>query len=81
MAKKKASKSRATAVPVDNYKPSMSISAAQARGQNMKVGKNATFTVKGRVIEEAINTYDNPKGQKSFRMEIDKVSSPTKRRK
>jgi hypothetical protein len=80
MAKKKTSKKSATAVP-ERYKPSMRVDASQTRGQKLVVGKSASFNVKGRVMEESIDTFDNPKGQKSYRIEIDKVSSPTKRRK
>jgi hypothetical protein len=80
MAKKTSKKSKSVPQPVD-YKPSMTIKESQAKGQSLKVGKSATFTVKGRVIEEAIPTYDNPSGKKEYRMEIDKVSSPSKRRK
>ena len=63
---KKTSKKSNRAIPVDvPYKPTMTIKAAQAKGQNMKVGKPATFTVKGRVIEESINTTtENGEGSK-----------------
>ena len=81
MAKKKTSTRKSKVQAVPEYKPTMRVNASQTRGQKLVVGKNATFNVKGRVVEESIDPFDNPKGQKSYRIEIDKVSSPTKRRK
>lgn len=74
MAKKKNS------VPVEvPYKPTLEVDAKKLGGKSLKVGGKANLNVKGRVVEERIDRYEN--GRKFYRVEIDKVSSPTKRRK
>ena len=77
MAKKKSSK-RAETAP-ERYKPSLEIDAGKFRGKSLKVGGSANLNVKGRVIEERIDQYAG--GKKFFRVEVDKISSPAKRRK
>lgn len=60
---------------VSSYKPSMTI-PAEKLGKSAKVGKKASVTITGTVIEEEINRYDNNKH--SFRVEIDKIRKPSK---
>ena len=66
--------------PVEvSYKPSLEVDAKKLGGKSLKVGGRANLNVKGRVIEERIDRYEG--GKKFYRVEVDKVSAPSKRRK
>ena len=78
MAKKKSSKVNATPVEVP-YKPTLEVDAKKLGGKTLKVGGKANLNIRGRVVEERIDRYEG--GKKFYRVEIGKVSSPTKRRK
>jgi len=79
MAKKKSSSKKAVAEVSERYKPSLEIDAGKLRGKNLKVGGSANLNVRGRVIEERIDRYEG--GKKFYQVEVDKISSPAKRRK
>jgi hypothetical protein len=55
-------------------KPTLLIDSRKLRGNSFKVGKQAKVMVSGRIIEESLNNWEVPK-RKSFRLEIDKISS------
>lgn len=78
MAKKKSSKRNDVSVEV-SYKPSLEVDARKLGGKSLKVGGKANLNVKGRVIEERIDRYEG--GKKFYRVEVDKISAPAKRRK
>ncbi len=61
-------------------KPTLSINSKGLRGKTLKVGKNATVVVRGRVVEESIRDYEAKKGTKTYRLEVDKVSIPSKKK-
>lgn len=73
-----AKKSRKTVseAPI-RMKPTLTIDSKKLRGNSFRVGKRAKVLVSGKITQESIDDYEVP-GRKSFRMEVDKVTSVAK---
>lgn len=78
MAKRK--KSTADAPVMAPMKPSMSVEGPMAKKlHGLKPGATVTLTVRGTVTETGINTYNDR--TPTARVEISRISTPSKRRK
>jgi len=58
-------------------KPTLTIDSKRLKGDSFRVGKKARVLVSGKITQESIDDYEVP-GRKSFRMEVDKVTSMPK---
>lgn len=58
-------------------KPTLTIDSKRLKGDSFRVGKKARVLVSGKIIQESIDDYEVP-NRKSFRMEVDKVTSVSK---
>lgn len=58
-------------------KPTLTIDSKKLKGDSFRVGKKAKVLVSGKIIQESIDDYEVP-NRKSFRMEVDKVTSVAK---
>jgi hypothetical protein len=78
MAKKKKRLLR-EAVPT-RAKPTILVDSRKVGGNSLKVGKRVQLNLSGKVMTESIDDWEAP-GRKSWRVEINRVGVPTKRRK
>lgn len=73
-------KSRTKAESPKPSRPTLLIDSKKLSGNSFKVGKKATVRVTGKIVEESLRDWE-AKGKKSFRLEIAKIESLSKRKK
>jgi len=59
-------------VPDSTYKPTLLIDSDKLTGDSLRVGKQATVRVSGKIVEESLRNYE-AEGRKSYRLEIAKI--------
>lgn len=76
---KKKTKSRTVSEAPQIPKPTLLIDSKRLRGNSFRVGKKATVIVKGKIVEESLRDWE-AKNRKSFKLEINKITVPKKKK-
>jgi len=83
MAKKKTNKRKTTkktdSPTVAEYKPTLHIDSKNLASKSLKVGKKARVLVSGTIVEESLRDWE-AKGRKSYKLEINDLRIPKKKR-
>lgn len=74
--RKKRSRGMVSEAPM-RPKPTLTIDSKRLKGDSFRVGRKAKVLVSGKIVQESLDDYEVPK-RKSFRMEVDKVTSMPK---
>jgi len=86
MAKKKStqkttkkSKVRVIHESPSEYKPTLLIDSKKLTGNSLKVGKKTQVLVSGTIVEESLRDWE-AKGRKSYKLEINNIRIPRKKK-